>query len=182
MFYTYIYFRQDGTPYYIGKGHNARAFQRYGRYVHTPPRARILVEHWDSEQKALEMEQWYIRLYGRKDNNTGILRNMTDGGDGSTGWIPTEENKANISRSLTGRTLTPEHCRNIGEGTRKAFATMTNEYRIGHAPTHTQSHSEETRRKMSNSREGAKPFAGRTHSEETRRRMSESHKRRKIPV
>jgi hypothetical protein len=39
------------------------------------------VEHWDSEEDAYKMEKFYIRLFGRKDNGTGILRNLTDGGE-----------------------------------------------------------------------------------------------------
>ena len=41
-------------------------------------------------------------------------------------------------------------------------------------------HSEETKRKMSEAREGEKnPFYGKTHSEEAKRKMSEAGKRRK---
>lgn len=40
---------------------------------------------WESEDRdnVAEKETEFIKLYGRRDNNTGILANLTDGGDGS---------------------------------------------------------------------------------------------------
>jgi hypothetical protein len=100
MFFTYMFIRQnDGTPYYVGKGSGYRAYTTSHRYVKAPrhgqrlDRARILVQFWPDEATAFEMEKFYIRLFGRKDNGTGILRNMTDGGDGSSGWIMTAEQR-----------------------------------------------------------------------------------------
>jgi len=39
------------------------------------------------EKDALNLEMKYIKLFGRKNNETGILRNLTDGGEGISGWI-----------------------------------------------------------------------------------------------
>jgi hypothetical protein len=80
-FYTYLWLRADATPYYVGKGKDNRAFS--GQHSVPPPcRARILIQFWSSEQEAFDMEKFYIRLFGRKDNGTGILCNQTDGGEG----------------------------------------------------------------------------------------------------
>jgi hypothetical protein len=45
-----------------------------------------------------------IDFWGRKDNGTGILRNLTDGGEGCSGAILSEETKKKISKSLQGNT------------------------------------------------------------------------------
>jgi hypothetical protein len=84
-FYHYLYLREDNTPYYSGKGKNDRAWS--ANHVIKPPKdhSRIVITHWGlTELWALATERWYIRWYGRIDNNTGILRNGTDGGDGWT--------------------------------------------------------------------------------------------------
>jgi hypothetical protein len=117
LFYTYIYFRKNGTPYYVGKGSGFRVICKQ-RLTSVPDRARILVEHWDSEERAFEMEKWYIRLFGRKDNGTGILRNRTDGGDGASGAIKSEETrrKTSVSMKINGHVppSTPEGRRKGG--------------------------------------------------------------------
>ena len=84
-YYTYMWIRSNGTPYYIGKGCRNRAFIVHrNKRVPVPERARIVIQYWASEQEAYEMEKWYIQFYGRKDLGTGILRNMTDGGEGGS--------------------------------------------------------------------------------------------------
>ena len=78
MFYTYLYFHQDGTPYYVGSsGWRQRCRDRHR--VPVPPHARILVQHWASKEEMLEMERWLIQFYGRLDIGTGLLLNESDG-------------------------------------------------------------------------------------------------------
>jgi hypothetical protein len=87
-FYTYMWLREDGTPYYIGKGKGNRAFRKG-----SPPRDRILIQEFPSEEDAFAAEVFLIAYYGRKDLNTGILRNRTDGGEGVSGYPLTEERR-----------------------------------------------------------------------------------------
>lgn len=78
-----------------------------------------IIYHSISWNEACAEEKRFILEYGRRDLNTGILVNMTDGGDGLNGYKPTEESNKKRSQSLLGRkkvyvkgcrkTLTEEH-------------------------------------------------------------------------
>ena len=103
-FYVYAYLRQNGTPYYIGKGSKYRAWTKHKGILVPKEKSRIVImEHNLTNIGSLALERFYIRWYGRKNNNTGILRNLTDGGEGTIGIIRTEHQK-NLQRyKMKGR-------------------------------------------------------------------------------
>lgn len=81
-FYSYLWLRADGTPYYAGKGSGRRAFQSQGHLTRRPKdRRNILIFYHATEAEAFESERAFIKWFGRKDTGTGCLHNFTDGGD-----------------------------------------------------------------------------------------------------
>ena len=98
-YYTYAYLREDGTPYYIGKGSGNRAYLQLNHMVKTPERERVLILKQNlTEEEANQHEVYMINMLGRKDIGTGILRNLTDGGEGVSGYKHTEETKKKMCR------------------------------------------------------------------------------------
>ena len=164
IYYCYVYKREDGTPYYIGKGKGSRAFITSRRII-SPPRDRtniIFTCEGVSETEAFEMEVALISLLGRKDLGTGILRNQTDGGDGISGYAHTEEARRKMC----------EKKRNISDETRRKLSESNKGNR----------RSEESKIKMSVARRGERnPNYGKPRSEETRRKIGEANsKPRKV--
>lgn len=97
IFYTYLWLREDGTPYYVGKGNDRRAYRRG-----CPPHDRILIQPHPSEQDAFAAEVFFISYYGRKDVGTGCLRNLTDGGEGNSGRLFSETHRIRLRQSKIG--------------------------------------------------------------------------------
>ena len=103
-YYTYAYLREDRTPYYIGKGKGDRAFIK-GKGEVRPPKdsSRIIFLKQNlTEEEAFKHEKYMIAVLGRKDLGTGILRNKTDGGEGSSGAIRSEETRKILSEKNKG--------------------------------------------------------------------------------
>jgi len=99
-FYVYAYIRSTdsetakaGTPYYIGKGKGNRAIcKKHSISLPSDYNYIIILEQNLSEIGALALERRIIKWWGRIDNNTGILRNKTNGGEGLEEFSKGEQN------------------------------------------------------------------------------------------
>ena len=110
-------------------------------------------------EEACEKEKEFIKLYGRKDQKTGILCNLTDGGEGTENRVYSED--ANLARSikLKGRKFSEETLSKMKESRNKRT-----DKRINWTPSDI---SKEQNRKA---------HLGKKDSDETRKKKSESHK------
>lgn len=111
-FYVYAYHRSltsttapAGTPYYIGKGTKNRAFTKHNCPVPIDPKNIVFIKENLTETDAHLLEIELIEKYGRKDINTGILHNRTNGGEGiSNPSLATREKLAYAKRNESQET------------------------------------------------------------------------------
>ena len=108
MFYTYAYLREDGSPYYIGKGTGRRIDSVNHRVAVPPKNRRLKLKDNLSEEEAYRHEMYMIGVLGRKDLGTGILINMSDGGGADSGYKHSEERRRKMSEAVKGRPKSEE--------------------------------------------------------------------------
>jgi hypothetical protein len=177
-YYTYAYLREDRTPYYIGKGQGNRAYRRSKKDIKPPKdKSRIIfLKQNITEEEAFKHEIYMIAVFGRIDLGTGILHNRTDGGDGVSGYVCSEETKKKISEAKKGKTASEETKRNMSEAHKGRTHSEESRIKMSEAQKG-KPVSEETKRKISEARKGkTSNRKGVILSEETKRNMSESHK------
>lgn len=108
VYYVYEWYNIDtGEVFYIGKGKDSRykstnrrnkLFKEY--YNAHNCKSRKLFEHL-SEKDAFSKEKEIIKYY--KENTNYKLTNLTDGGDGSSGLIVTEEYRNKMRNLVMGK-------------------------------------------------------------------------------
>ena len=105
QYYIYSYLREDLSPYYIGKGSGRRAYTKGLKEVKPPKdKSRVRILKADlAEEEAFLLEKLYILMFGRIDLSTGILRNKSDGGDGASGAIRSEETREKLRQANLGK-------------------------------------------------------------------------------
>ena len=175
-YYTYAYLREDGTPYYIGKGKGKRAYWRkINDRVPAPEKSRILILKSNlNEEESFKHEIYMISIFGRKDLGTGILINLTDGGEGRANMsIECREKirKMNLSKEVSEITRKRMGDSRRGKKQSKEWVETRTQKLIGKTRT------DEQKEKISKSHIGQTPWnKGISHKEESKQKMSNSKK------
>ena len=170
-YYTYAFLREDRTPYYIGKGKGNRAYRRRDKGIKPPKdKSKILILKQNlTEEESFRHEVYMIAVFGRKDLGTGILHNRTNGGDGVSGAVVSDETRRKMSEALKGKPRSKEIRRKISEAHKGKTHSEKSRRNMSESQKG-KTFSEETKRKLSEAKKG------KTHSEETKRKLSESQK------
>jgi len=177
-FYRYAYLRKDGSPYYYGKGKGNRAWSKNHSINLPKDKSRIIILKSNlTEAEAFAEEKLWISFYGRINNGTGILRNLTDGGEGSSGHIHTpetiakisgennhfygqkhnQESRAKMSKAQTGQKKSPETRAKMSAAHTGVKLSPETRAKIGAAKTG-KTPSPETRAKMSKAQTGVNNY------------------------
>lgn len=195
-FYVYEHIRNDtGAVFYVGKGSAKRAKHSLNRGV-----------YWDrvvnkaggftinypvsdvDEELSLLAEMELIDQYRK----LGVqLVNVSAGGEGTTGWIPSDETrrKIGLANKNTFKVSGKSHGMYGKKHTEESLAKMrasqkAREWGEKHH-FYGKQHSEETKAKISANRKGkmvgeTNHFFGKTHTEETRQKISQAGIGRKV--
>lgn len=180
--YTYIHRCKDNVKriFYVGKGSSGRMRSNFHRNPHWKSivaKHGLVVEKvasWETHEEALEHEKFLIFCF----KSMGIkLCNMTDGGEGVTGYKPTKEQREKTSKRMKGIVLSDEARLKI------SISKIGNKARLGHKNSDQHKEkiaaiwkgkklSEEHKRKLSLAK------VGRKLSEETKQNMAKAQKAR----
>lgn len=122
MAYVYIYYDPRKTPVepiYVGKGKGKRILFHKTRAKNPILKRKLdkikalnlepIIEKYSDnlfDEDALSLEIELIKKYGRIDLGTGTLCNLTDGGETTFGWKPSNETKKLWSEQRKGKKQT----------------------------------------------------------------------------
>lgn len=195
VFYVYVLFRWNGKPFYVGMGRGkrwlhhewARSLTKRSPKTNTVKKTlrvlgevpKIKVAEGLSRLAAADLERALIAAIGRYPE--GPLVNITEGGEGSSGYRWTTESRRRLSEiarrrpvdygklarmheSNRGRPLTAAHRAKIAAGNRAKDVSAVTRQRMSEAAKKRRA-SDETRQRL------ADVNRGRKHSPETVAKM-----------
>lgn len=180
-----MYLDLDNIPFYVGKGKDRRYYIE--RHLYKDAANRLLKNkirkvgvdnvqmhflHKDlTEKEALQQERYWIKYYGRRDLGLGPLCNLTDGGEGTSGHIHTDEAKQKMSEAVKGRIMSNETKQKISK-IHKGKKTADETKQKIRDSLKGRTISTEQKKKISDTLKGHEP------SKETRQKISKSNKGR----
>jgi hypothetical protein len=185
-FYVYEHWRTDlDCCFYVGKGQKKRAWKcmrddrgiEYWQALNSIGRDNIyvkIVESGLTEKRALFIEKDRIAHW----RSIGVsITNMTDGGYGASGHIPSEEHRRKLSAVLKGKPKSLEHSAKVSasmKGNKNSLGIKrSTEYRNAVRARQTgRKHSPQSKEKMRIARIGF------VFSADHRKKMSDAHRAR----
>lgn len=189
-YYVYEHRRNDtGEVFYVGKGKGTRSINKHNRSIYW---SRVCnkaggfsvtypVKEVD-EELAFLAEVELIDAYRRR----GVrIANITDGGEGASGWIPSAETRQRIglANQSTPKARGENHGmygkRHTEDARRKMSEIKSGSFSGSAHPFFGKHHSEETKAKISSNRKGKllgenNPFFGKTHTAESLKKMRDA--------
>ena len=125
MYYTYVYLRDNGEAYYVGKGNRNRLYMRHD--VPVPKRELVQTFQFETQEEAWDTEIQLIAFYGRGCDGGTLMNLSTGGAGGTTGVIMTEERRKQRSESMLNYIKTNGH---PWSGLRGATCPNSRRYRV----------------------------------------------------
>lgn len=204
QYYIYAHRRKDNDQiFYIGKGtirpNRKTNKSKYYRAYSTQGRSKFwnrivnkhsyyvdILFHFDNELDAFEKERELISFYGRRDLGLGPLCNLTNGGEGESGRIVTEEAREKYRKINKGRKHSKEV--NLKKGLKGDKNPMYGVRLVGELnPFYGKKHREESKRYGKDNHMygmvGSKnPFYGRKHNLDFLRRKQILHSNKVLIV
>jgi hypothetical protein len=118
--FVYSDYKFDYEPFYVGKGHAKRLYEHFEKWyikndknksktnkikkiIEETRNNPIVIKYRENltEQEAFDLEKKMISVIGRKDLGRGPLVNLTDGGEGATGYVYSI--KERLKRSINSK-------------------------------------------------------------------------------
>lgn len=169
-FYVYVLIDpRDDQPFYVGKGKGNRLYHHLKEsqlkkkshknnkiiQIHASGYGVTIkkVKENLTEKEAIDLERQLIAKYGRRDNQTGILTNNTDGGEGVSGYVYSDKQKQERSKRAKGK----------------------------NNPNYGKKHTAEVKQKLSDIQKGENNnFYGKKHTKEWKEKMSSMQEKHKF--